>query len=246
MPSTHPFALVPSVINFATFSMAGRKGENQDAILAPRNIAGYWLTAIADGVGGAAGGAVASGLAIAAVDNTVTRSPFVDLPTLFDQVRADLAERAQVDPSLAKMATTLTVCRIRDNRCEIGHVGDTRLYHLRGGGIQTRTRDQTEAQELVDAGVLKPDEVRRYARRNVLLSSISPNREYSLFQTEFYVTTGDIVILTTDGVHGLIQRRELRDLAVASGSSQSLVSSIRQEIERRGPIDDYSSVVMYL
>jgi PPM family protein phosphatase len=227
---------------YSHFSAAGRNAPNQDSILPPQSWDGVIWAAIADGVGGARGGAIASQLAIQTVEKLAKEQG--DLKAIFQEARNAIV--AAANPEHAKMATTLSVCRISGGVCDVAHVGDTRVYHLRGFGIQTRTKDQTEAQELVEAGVLRAGEVRRYPRRHVLTSSIAAQRSFNLFHSAFEVQPGDKILLTSDGVHGLIQRRELRDMAVRADTPEQLSRMIQAEVRERGPIDDYSVAIIYL
>src|SRR3546814_5436694 len=64
-----------------------------------------------------------------------------------------------------------------DLNARVGHVGDSRIYHLRGSGLVTRTKDQTEVQHLIDEGILTPERAKMYPRKNVLLSAISRDRK---------------------------------------------------------------------
>lgn len=229
---------------WATFSLAGRESANQDSIMQPIWVGGSLWTAIADGVGGAAGGREASSAAINVVKSIVETRPDADMADIFSTVRRRLVEIASENSALSRLATTLTVAQFANSKCTVGHVGDTRLYHVRGEGIVTVSKDQTEVQRLIDEGILKADQARRYPRRNVLLSSISPSRSYELMLAEAIVRPGDRVILTTDGVHGVLKRREIRDLSLAAANVEELSMAIRNGVESRGVVDDYSCVVL--
>jgi protein phosphatase len=199
--------------------------------------------AIADGIGGNPGGSAASNASINAVRSSVERDAAVSMEAVFEQAHGALRDLAEKEPTLRKMGTTLTVVRVKDHAAAIGHVGDTRLYHLRAEGIVTRTRDQTEAQHLVEEGILTRRSARRYPRRNVLLSSLSPDRPYDLLISQPGVAVGDRFVLLSDGVYSILGRREIRDLSLETKSAVELSQRIEATIIDRGLIDDSSAIV---
>jgi len=233
-------------VQSASFSLAGPKGANEDAVLLPLEIDGITWSAIADGVGGLEGGAIASNGALQAVRNFVLSEPDTDFPRLFASAQSHLKRLARDNHALSQMATTLSVVKVRGTSAHVGHVGDTRIYHLRGGGIVTRTRDQTEVQRLIELGVLREAQARRYNRRNVLISVLSPEREYELYEEKFELEAGDRLILLTDGVYETIFRKELRNLSSHSPSPDVLCNSIVAELLKRELRDDATAVCIFL
>lgn len=140
------------------------------------------------------------------------------------------------------MGTTLSLIHFKDYKAEVGHVGDSRIYHLRGDGIVDRTVDQTEVEQLVQQGVLSRARALRYPRRHVLLSVLSPDRSYDLYKSVFEIKVGDRLVLLTDGVSSKLLRREVRDLSRQQLTPQSFCDALAHEIEHRTPEDDYSAV----
>jgi len=200
-------------MKFDCLSRTGPKGENQDAVLPPFASGGAIWCAIADGVGSAAFGGLAARASIDIVKTVTGDAPMAEV---FSAVSKNLSTIAAGLPSEKAVSTTLSVLRISGNHAVVGHVGDTRISHYRGAGVLGRTIDQTEVQKLVDDGVLTKNQARRYPRRNVLLSAMSAGRSYDLFQTEFAVTNGDRILLTTDGFHTKLLRRKIAELSVAN------------------------------
>lgn len=228
---------------YAMFSKPGRAKANEDSILPVTKVGSSTWIGIADGMGGHEGGAAASQCAISAVTDYVAKYPEVSMAELFQQVSQRLVELANRRPDLADMGTTLSVCSIRDGKASIGHVGDTRIYHIRGRGLETRSKDQTEVQHLVDTGVLSAREAKRYPRRNVLLSALMPGKSYDLYQTEFDVIPGDRLVLISDGAYSKVSKREIADIANHQMDVTNISSHICSTIESRGPTDDFSALV---
>ena len=186
----------------------GRSGKsNQDRVLLPKFASEAFVAAIADGVGGRHGGGEAAELCISAIKENFDLN--TNTAELFKRASESLAVFSSQNDEFKKMSTTLTALIAKDGLVSIGHVGDTRITHIRGSGIMARTRDQTEVQELVDNGVLSKYQARRYARRNVLLSAMNGRQDYKLQESQFSIEIGDRVLLTSDGFHGKILKRPL-------------------------------------
>ena len=231
-------------ISSSYFSRRGRKSENEDAALPPVFHGGAWWTAVADGMGGQAGGQIASNAAIATIRASVEADSPPSIPALFDSIRDKLKEIVSEQPDISRMGTTLSLVRIQNQLAHIGHVGDSRIYHLRNEGIITRTVDQTEVQELVERGVLTKANARRYSRRNILLSVLSAERDYDLLEDSFEIRGGDRVVLTTDGVSSKVLAKELRDLSLECDNPKIFCDELLKKIELRNPSDDYTAICL--
>jgi protein phosphatase len=229
-------------IDSAHFSRQGRKGANEDSVLPPFSCGGVWWAAIADGMGGRRGGAIASTTVIETISAAIKSQHLIDVAELFTAAQNQLQAVATNKPELSSMGTTLSLIRFSGSGAEVGHVGDSRIYHLRGDGIVDRTVDQTEVEQLVQQGVLSKARARRYPRRHILLSVLSPDRSYELYKSEFKIKDGDRLILLTDGVSSKLLRREIRDLSLRQSSARSFCDALASEIDRRTPEDDYSAV----
>lgn len=231
-------------IESAYFSRKGRKDENEDSVLPPFRSNGAWWAAVADGMGGRPGGEIASKAVIEEIKSSVEVRHEADLSKMFHFAQSRLQELAKSNPQWETMGTTLSLISIVDNLAQVGHVGDSRIYHLRGDGIVDRTIDQTEVEQLVQQGVLSRARARRYPRRHILLSVLSPSREYDLHTEKFEIKEGDRLLLLTDGVSSKLLRREIRDLSVDNSTAESFCNVIAAEIEKRGPQDDYSAICL--
>ncbi len=187
---------------------------------------GYGLV-VADGVGGAAAGEIASSLAISVGVNLALHSPKWTLVMTpqeiqenmetwrrrFRQIDFVLTERAHADPALSGMATTLTVaCSVGDDLC-LYHVGDSRAYLYRQGKLHRLTPDQTMAQALADAGLIAPEEVATHRLRHVLTNALG--RSGGDIEAEIQhmrLADGDRVLLCTDGLTEMVPDARIADL----------------------------------
>lgn len=221
------------------FSIPRSEGaKNADAIGFKQYGQNTFCIALADGVGKSVHGPDASRIATSiATSAALTKS----IPEVFEEARSALIAGATKTPG-AVWSTTLTVCKISHYHAVVGHVGDARLYHLRGKGIITRTRDQTELQALLDEGVISKERAKKYPRRNVLLSALSSESNYNLQTTEFEVATGDRLLLVSDGVYKQILRREIADISANAPSVDEFIDDLNRLLISRGIVDDSSAI----
>lgn len=229
-------------MNIVSFSKKGRKKTNQDSVFSAE-VRGVSFLAIADGMGGKFGGEVASATVVQAIGDAFNADPTITIQVLFDIAHKKLESVSNDNVSLAEMGTTLTVCIIENHRVRVGHVGDTRVYHLRNSGIVSRTKDQTELQHLLDEGVISKRKAKSYKRKNILLSVLTPTKDYELYTNEFEVLKGDRLLLCTDGFYSLVSKAEIRDSSLQQGSLDLLLEQLLKTVESKEIHDDYSALL---
>lgn len=228
-------------MKFKLCSIAGPKGENQDAILPPFEADGCTWCAIADGVGSSALGGLAARTSLEIVQEI---NGSETMPDLFIRIRRRFSEIAREHDPSKSISTTLSVLRIRGDRATVGHVGDTRISHYRGEGVMARTKDQTEVQKLLDDGALSKHQAARYPRRNVLLSAMSAGREYDLYEQEFRVQTGDRILLTSDGFHGKLPRGRIAHLSASNSVFEDFWAVVQDALSAEKLDDDASCLAI--
>jgi len=228
--------------NLDSFSFPGRNKPNQDAVLAKRYGKGYLALCIADGMGGKPGGNFASKIALQTIDAELDNEPEVSIEDIFSQVKKALITESISFPAFGQMATTLSICLIKGDQVNVGHVGDCRIYQLRGNGIATRTTDQTEVQRLLDDGILPRHMAKDYHRRNILLSVMNASLDYTLQENSFTVRPGDTIILMSDGAYSLLSKSEIRDMYLGADTISSFKTRVLDLIRNRPIKDDYSAI----
>jgi protein phosphatase len=185
---------------------------------------------VADGLGGSRAGEVASRLAAITFVNLVLNTPDwvmrpgeVEANRVMDRiiqryrrVGGVLERWSEADPSLAGMATTMTLACSSGQELFLGHVGDSRAYLLRGGDLIRLTRDHTYAQELADTGRIGQQEVERHRFRHVLTRALGPQgADIKVDVTRLGLRDGDRLLLCTDGLTGMVPEEVIRDLLAA-------------------------------
>jgi PPM family protein phosphatase len=177
------------------------------------------LVVIADGMGGHEGGQVASGIAVDVLLQIFLQGPAGDpakvLESAFVFAHAAIQEHALQHPELTGMGTTCTAALLRDGSLNFGHVGDSRLYLLRDGVIGSLTRDHSYVQQLIDGGVITPEQAKTHPGRNILTSALGAESGIPADVTETPVAlqAADILLMCTDGLHGLVSDDEMAAIA---------------------------------
>lgn len=194
---------------------------------------GPYVAVVADGVGGAAAGEVASATAAYMASAEVlarTDESLSDLLAgLAARIHVRLAEEVRADPEREGMATTLTMVATDGERVLLGHLGDSRAYLLREGELSRLSHDHTYVQMLVDTGRLDLESARQHPYRNVVLRSLQGVEPDELDLIDLSARLGDRILLCSDGLSDLVEEadiaRILRDEGEREGAAAALVAA---------------------
>ena len=225
------------------FSLGQSEGQNQDAMGIRELPPGGVLVAVADGVGGREGGALASSIAID-VAKATSLDGLLQFSEVYSRIVDSLQEHARVNADLIEMATTLTLLVALDEKVQFAHVGDSRIYHLRGDAIVQRTEDQTEVAILLKQGILSPTRAKTYSRRSVLVSALSPRGDHELTSGVLDLQPKDRLLIMTDGVYRLISKREFRDISVNNPQLDIFIEEVKAQLLKKGLKDDATLVAI--
>ena len=207
---------------------------------------------VADGMGGHAAGEVASEMAV-----RIIGEEFGDPAGLAE---ADAAERMRVAIREANgtifqrtltehdkrgMGTTATALAfLGGGRYLIGQVGDSRAYLLRDGHLHQLTKDHSYVQEQVDAGYLSPDEARTHPYSNVITRCVGANAEVSPDTYVGSAHVGDLILLASDGLTGMIDDQDLHRILSAGADPGGLADTLIEEANRRGGLDNITVILI--
>lgn len=197
------------------------------------------LAVVADGMGGHEGGKVASTIAVEAVRDGYLNHPGGDprqaLRSAFQDAHAAIQQYSRQHPKLTGMGTTCTAVSILDNQLHYGHVGDSRLYLIRGANISRITQDHSQVARLVQDGLITPEEASVHPQRNVLTAAMGVEPAAADFsETPLPLEPGDILLLCTDGLHGLVSDPELMGNASTLVAAEACKELVRLANERGG------------
>ncbi len=218
------------------------RGNNEDSAYA-----GPRLLAIADGMGGHAGGEVASKIVIGAVEELDEDRPGNDgdiitsMRESVEDANESLASAVESDRTLEGMGTTLTALRFAGSTFGVLHIGDSRAYLLRGGQLTQITHDDTYVQSLVDAGRLTLDEASQHPRKSVILralNGVAIEPDVSIREARL----GDRYLLCTDGLTDVVRAETLRE-ALGDGDPQDCADRLVALALRGGGPDNVTCIV---
>lgn len=246
MTTTTP-APQPPPLRIAGATDVGKvRTSNEDSMILEE---GRALYAVLDGMGGANAGDVASQTARDALRDFVTQrrltlAPRALLEGAIHAACAAVYRRAQSARELHGMGTTVVACLLPDPRhAIIGHVGDSRAYLLRDGRLQALTRDHTIVEELVERGMLPPEEAERHPYKNVLSRNLGARPDCKVDLLDLELRAGDRLLLCSDGLYGFATPEAIQYL-LGSGDAPEHVARDLVDLALRGGGGDNVTVIV--
>jgi len=221
------------------------RSENQDfgTLTTPKEEAvshpGGRLLLVADGMGGHRGGATASRMAAETVKSKYLGSEAKDVPTaLHDALtlaNSRIFAEAQTNPDLRGMGTTTSVLVVLGTQGWFAHVGDSRIYMVRGDAVKQLTEDHSLVATMVREGLLTAQEAETHPRRNVLQRSIGVGEEVEIdVRGPIELQENDTFVLCSDGLHGLVKENEIKEIAKLP-IQQAANEFVRLALDRGAP-----------
>jgi len=212
------------------------------------------LFLVADGMGGAAAGELASSMAADLIfrqlleswsnESDISPERFIlQLRAAVERANDRIHVYSREHPDVRGMGTTATVAGVLDGCLYLAQVGDSRAYLVRQGVATQLTKDQSLMQRLVDAGELTEEEAEHSERRNIILQALGPDPKVKVDLTHQDIRRGDVLVLCSDGLSGQVKREEIGQIVTqASDLSAACDRLIALANERGGP--DNITVVM--
>lgn len=225
-----------------------KRDINQDAILVDRDLG---LFIVADGMGGHKGGEVASALAVETVQETIGRrihdtklSPRKLLQEAYREASGRIHHKSTFEsPDLMGMGTTMVLMWEFRGRLYIGNVGDSRAYLFRAPHLWQLTEDHSLINEQVRAGVISEEEAPHVVGRNVITRSVGFERDVLVDVLEREPQVGDVYLLCSDGLSGLLTPEEMATL-IQGASAENLVTQCISRAKSAGGDDNISVIVV--
>ena len=167
------------------------------------------LFAVADGMGGARGGEIASRVAATALGETVDGSGEARVVALIQEANRQVYERAREDSDASGMGTTITVALFENGIVSIGHVGDSRAYLLRDRQVDQLTEDHSLVAELVRTGRLSPEEAESHPQRSVITRALGTDPDVDVDTFSVEARPGDLFLICSDGLTSMVGDEEI-------------------------------------
>lgn len=206
------------------------------------------LYLLADGMGGARGGERASQLAVDSVADTLARSSYRDAAALLSAVEdanKKVLDEAGRDPRLEGMGTTLVaVLETKPNDLAIASVGDSRAYLFHKGELRSVTEDQTWIQEVGRPLGLKEESLKTHPMRHVLTMAVGVGVAIRIRYYAIEVTGSDIMMLSSDGLHGVIGENRMREILENSDSLESKCKELIAAAHENGSPDNITVILI--
>ena len=232
-----------SVSQYARASDTGKKRRrNEDSfVVAPP------LFAVADGMGGAQAGEVASKLAAAALEELKPggESASETVTALIQEANRRVYERAASDPSTSGMGTTMTVAIVEGNAVTIGHVGDSRAYVVRDGKLEQLTEDHSLVNELLKSGKLSREEAEIHPQRSVITRAVGTDPDVDVDAFTVTAREGDVFVLCTAGLNEIVSDADILDVVERHRGDLVRVTKSLVAAANRGGGEDNITVIAF-
>jgi PPM family protein phosphatase len=200
--------------------------------------------AVADGMGGAQAGEVASRIAAGAFEPGVDSDQAGEsqLEQIVKGANREIHDLAQRDSSRAGMGTTLTAALVQGGEVSFAHVGDSRAYLYRDGELKRLTKDHSLVEELRRQGRLTEEEAEEHPQRSIITRALGPEAEVNVDTMTHPARSGDVFLLCSDGLTTMVGDEEIKRILSESRSLRAAVSNLVDAANRAGGRDNITAV----
>ena len=228
--------------------LSEKRPLNEDSYLADVERS---IFVVADGVGGAEAGEVASQTAVDVLDDAFRHKvndgeDVEDLMELaIQRANSSIHQMAADNPRFSMMATTVVALHLEGNRATIGHVGDSRLYRVTpDGNLHRETEDHSIVEEEVRAGRMTPEQAANHPSKNVISRALGAEDSVEADMKTIEVADGSAFLLCTDGITRHLPDHELRELMTSDGTPAQLCEEMKRRCYQRGAEDNLTAVIV--
>jgi len=221
-----------------------QRSENEDSLFVRAPI-----FVVADGMGGAQAGEVASKTAADAFDRDLPEvAPEQFLRETIESANRSIHELARADPSKAGMGTTITAAIVEAQKEEvgIGHVGDSRAYRLRRGGLERLTRDHSLVEEMRRKGQITDAQAEEHPQRSIITRALGPEPEVEVDVQTVPAAPGDVFLLCSDGLTTMVSEERIGAVLSATTSMREAVRTLIDEANAAGGRDNVTALAFRL
>ena len=216
------------------------RSHNEDSFLVQAPV-----FAVCDGMGGHAAGEVASSIAVETIAaNAPLHADDVLLGAAVEAANAKVIEGAKTGKGKPGMGCTASCILVEKNKVAIAHVGDSRIYLLHAGALVRLTHDHSYVEELVDAGEITADEARVHPSRSIITRALGNDPDMYADHFTLEVTTGDRIIICSDGLSSMVEDSEIEDIAVSCVDPQTAADNLVSAALAGGGHDNVTVVVV--
>ena len=221
-----------------------QRSENEDSLFVRAPI-----FVVADGMGGAQAGEVASKTAAEAFDRDLPDAPpGVVLRETIEAANREIHQLAHADPSRAGMGTTITAAIVdaQSEEVGIGHVGDSRAYRLRAGKLERLTRDHSLVEEMRRKGQITDEQAEEHPQRSIITRALGPEPDVEVDVQTVPASPGDVFLLCSDGLTTMVDDVEIRDLVTRANDLDQAGKGLVKAANKAGGEDNVTVVLFRL
>jgi PPM family protein phosphatase len=206
------------------------------------------LFAVADGMGGAKAGEVASAVAVEAVEGaTESGEPAeAQLASIVRQANRRIYDLAVADESRRGMGTTLTLAKVHGDEVSLAHVGDSRAYRLRDGQLEQLTRDHSLVAELERSGQITPEAAEHHPQRSIITRALGPEPDVEVDTYTLAGREGDVFLICSDGLTSMIADDEVGSILRSAGSLDGAADELIRAANQSGGKDNITVILFRL
>lgn len=217
-----------------------RRRRNEDAYVVQPP-----LFAVADGMGGAQAGEIASRIAASVLRDSDAEAGKDAVVALIQEANRRVYEAAASDEARAGMGTTMTAALIEGDTVRIGHVGDSRAYRVRDGALEQLTEDHSLVAELVRSGRLSPEEAGVHPQRSVITRVLGTDPEVDVDTFEVEAQPGDVFMICSDGLTSMVDDASILDVVERNRSSLDRAARALVDAANKGGGEDNITVIVF-
>jgi serine/threonine protein phosphatase PrpC len=219
-----------------------QRSVNEDSlVLAPP------FFAVADGMGGARAGEVASAMAADAFEGETDAGepPEAQLARILRAANRRIYDLAVADDSHRGMGTTVTAAKVTGDEVSLGHVGDSRAYRLRDGELEQLTRDHSLVAELERSGQITPEAAEHHPQRSIITRALGPEPDVQVDTYTVPGRPGDVYLICSDGLSDMVDTGTIEEILRANRSSLEAASKALVQAANRGGGEDNITAILF-
>ena len=238
------------MLSFANTSVGKARKTNQDYYYISEDGA---LNVLADGMGGYAGGEIASRLAVLSVveyikehfdkNKQYQKEEILEIvKNAMTYANSKVYHKAKENEELEQMGTTLEVCLIYKERAFIGHIGDSRVYRLRKGIMRKLTKDHSYVQTLVEDGTITKEEAEHHPKKNMLIKALGCEETVEVDVMVKGFIKDDIILICSDGLTNMVSEEQIYN--TINNNLENAAQNLINEANNNGGLDNITLIIL--
>ena len=240
---------------FANTDVGISRSNNEDSYLVKSYGENKILAIIADGMGGHNAGEKASRMAVdkfcAYIDTNCPdifelseRKIFINLQKAMSAINTEVYSQSQLNHLLSGMGTTIVACLITETKYYVVNVGDSRMYVLNNSVLNQITKDHSLVAELLDLGVITPEQAREHPKKNVITRAIGSDSSVECDGFSGELNKGDVIILCTDGLTNMVDETEIKNIISENVNLDNASEKLVKKANESGGKDNISLILV--